>query len=196
MSSIAWRNASFPRFSEQVLTIQTGNKQNKKEIEILGKQVRLNSNVGIFVTMNPGYAGRSNLPDNLKQLFRAMAMTTPNKTLIAQVNLYNQGFISAERLASKVVFLFDLCKDQLSSQPHYDFGLRSLKAVLACAGSMKREEVTNIGAEKFGQLSEDEVAQNEQKILLRAIFRHFGAKAGGTGQAFDAKSHLWRFPGC
>ena len=156
--------------SEQVLTIQTGNKQNKKEIEILGKQVRLNSNVGIFVTMNPGYAGRSNLPDNLKQLFRAMAMTTPNKTLIAQVNLYNQGFISAERLASKVVFLFDLCKDQLSSQPHYDFGLRSLKAVLACAGSMKREEVTNIGAEKFGQLSEDEVAQNEQKILLRAIF--------------------------
>lgn len=156
--------------SEQVLTIQTGNKQNKKEIEILGKQVRLNSNVGIFVTMNPGYAGRSNLPDNLKQLFRAMAMTTPNKTLIAQVNLYNQGFISAERLASKVVFLFDLCKDQLSSQPHYDFGLRSLKAVLACAGSMKREEVTNIGAEKFAELSEDEVAENEQKILLRAIF--------------------------
>eukprot|EP00439_Symbiodinium_sp_Y106_P030402 s829_g3.t1 len=156
--------------SEQVLTIQTGNKQNKKEIEILGKQVRLNSNVGIFVTMNPGYAGRSNLPDNLKQLFRAMAMTTPNKTLIAQVNLYNQGFISAEKLASKVVFLFDLCKDQLSSQPHYDFGLRSLKAVLACAGSMKREEVTNIGAEKFGELSEDEVSQSEQKILLRAIF--------------------------
>ncbi|CAJ1328908.1 unnamed protein product [Effrenium voratum] len=156
--------------SEQVLTIQTGNKQNKKEIEILGKQVRLNSNVGIFVTMNPGYAGRSNLPDNLKQLFRAMAMTTPNKTLIAQVNLFNQGFVSAERLASKVVFLFDLCKDQLSSQPHYDFGLRSLKAVLACAGSMKREEVTNIGPEKFGLLSEDEVAKSEQKILLRAIF--------------------------
>ena len=86
------------------------------------------------------------------------------------MNLYNQGFISAERLASKVVFLFDLCKDQLSSQPHYDFGLRSLKAVLACAGSMKREEVTNIGAEQFGRLSEEEVAISEQKILLRAIF--------------------------
>eukprot|EP00931_Biecheleriopsis_adriatica_P034702 TRINITY_DN20021_c0_g5_i1.p1 TRINITY_DN20021_c0_g5~~TRINITY_DN20021_c0_g5_i1.p1 ORF type:complete len:4603 (-),score=1119.02 TRINITY_DN20021_c0_g5_i1:34-13842(-) len=156
--------------SEQVLTIQTGNKQNKKDIEILGKQVRLNSNVGIFVTMNPGYAGRSNLPDNLKQLFRAMAMSTPNKTMIAQVNLFNQGFFSAERLASKVVFLFDLCKDQLSSQPHYDFGLRSLKAVLACAGTMKREEVNNIGADAFAKLSEEEVAKSEQKILLRAIY--------------------------
>jgi len=156
--------------SEQVLTIQTGNKQNKKEIEILGKSVRLNPNVGIFVTMNPGYAGRSNLPDNLKQLFRAMAMTTPDKTLIAQVNLFNQGFRSAERLAGKVVFLFDLCKDQLSSQPHYDFGLRSLKAVLACAGTMKRDTVTEIGLEKLMAMSEEEVADSEQNILLRAIY--------------------------
>lgn len=156
--------------SEQILTIQVGNKQNKKEIEILGKKVGLNSNVGIFVTMNPGYAGRSNLPDNLKQLFRAMAMTTPNKTLIAQVNLFNQGFISAEKLASKVVFLFDLCKDQLSSQPHYDFGLRSLKAVLACAGTMKREEVSEIGMEKYAVLSEETISGNEQKILLRSIY--------------------------
>jgi len=156
--------------SEQVLTIQTGNKQNKKEIEILGKPVRLNPNVGIFVTMNPDYAGRSNLPDNLKQLFRAMAMTTPDKAMIAQVNLYSKGFCSAERLAGKVVFLFDLCKDQLSSQPHYDFGLRSLKAVLACAGSMKRDEVNTVGMEKFNAMSEDEIAAVEQGILLRSIF--------------------------
>lgn len=156
--------------SEQVLTIQTGNKQNKKEIEILGKPVRLNPNVGIFVTMNPGYAGRSNLPDNLKQLFRAMAMTQPDKTLIGQVNLFNQGFVSAESLSGKVVFLFDLCKDQLSSQPHYDFGLRSLKAVLACAGSLKREEVFAMGLDTYKRMSEAQVAESEQRILLRSIY--------------------------
>ena len=60
--------------------------------ELVGKKVKLQSTMGIFVTMNPGYAGRSNLPDNLKQLFRGMAMIVPNRELIGQVMLFSQGF--------------------------------------------------------------------------------------------------------
>ena len=59
---------------------------------------------------------RSNLPDNLKKLFRSLAMTRPDNQIIAQVMLFSQGFRSAEKLASKIVPFFKLCDEQLSSQ--------------------------------------------------------------------------------
>ena len=77
-------------------------------VELVGKQVRVNPDMAIFITMNPGYAGRSNLPDNLKKLFRSLAMTSPDRQLIAQVMLYSQGFRTAEKLASKIVPFFTL----------------------------------------------------------------------------------------
>lgn len=126
--------------SEQILTIQTGLREKRSSIDLLNQPVKLSNEVGIFVTLNPGYAGRSNLPDNLKQLFREFAMIVPDKSLITEVMLYSQGFETANKLATKVVALFDLCFQQLSKQPHYDFGLRALKSVLSAAGQLKRKQ--------------------------------------------------------
>lgn len=77
--------------------------------ELLNKQVKVSAEMAIFITMNPGYAGRSNLPDNLKKLFRSLAMTKPDRQLIAQVMLYSQGFRTAETLAKKIVPFFKYC---------------------------------------------------------------------------------------
>jgi dynein heavy chain 1 len=60
--------------SQQILLIQMGLKAQSKRIDLMGRDVKLNEAMGIFMTMNPNYAGRSNLPDNLKQLFRQIAM--------------------------------------------------------------------------------------------------------------------------
>jgi len=127
--------------SQQILTIQRGLIERQNSIELLGRPIRLHENVGIFVTMNPGYAGRSNLPDNLKSLFRSVAMVVPDRKLIAQVMLYSQGIVSATELSGKVVSLFELCELRMSSQSHYDFSLRALKTLLISMGSLKRKSL-------------------------------------------------------
>jgi dynein heavy chain len=95
--------------------------------------------IGIFITMNPGYAGRSELPDNLKALFRPVTMVTPALSLISENMLMAEGFIQAKTLACKMTVLYKLAKAQLSKQYHYDFELRALKSVLVMAGQLKRE---------------------------------------------------------
>ncbi|CAN0540757.1 unnamed protein product, partial [Ectocarpus sp. 12 AP-2014] len=66
-------------------------------------------------------------------------MVVPDRKLIAQVMLFSQGISTAEELAGRIVLLFQLCEEQLSSQSHYDFGLRALKSVLVGAGGLKRK---------------------------------------------------------
>uniref|UniRef100_A0A7S4D2X3 Dynein-1, subspecies f n=1 Tax=Eutreptiella gymnastica TaxID=73025 RepID=A0A7S4D2X3_9EUGL len=125
--------------AEQLRSIQYALRNNQKRFLFCGEtDMALDSKVGVFITMNPGYAGRVELPDNLKALFRPCVMVLPDLAIICEIMLFSEGFKSARGLAQKMVSLYSLAKGQLSKQFHYDWGLRALKSVLVMAGALKR----------------------------------------------------------
>ncbi|XP_058025838.1 dynein axonemal heavy chain 14 [Ahaetulla prasina] len=119
-----------------------------------GKEIRLRPHCAIFITMNPGYKGRVELPDNLKSLFRPMSMVIPDYELIAEIMLFSEGFKSSKLLSGKIVNLYQLSSKRLSQQDHYDFGMRAIKTVLIRVGQRRQELKLQYNKKRFSAMEE------------------------------------------
>eukprot|EP01062_Namystynia_karyoxenos_P045109 TRINITY_DN3342_c0_g5_i1.p1 TRINITY_DN3342_c0_g5~~TRINITY_DN3342_c0_g5_i1.p1 ORF type:complete len:4328 (+),score=2117.78 TRINITY_DN3342_c0_g5_i1:233-13216(+) len=151
--------------SQMIQVIQAAIKNKEDECELLGRRIDVNGNAGIFVTLNPagkGYGGRSKLPDNLKQLFRAVAMSVPDVNLIAETILLSEGFVHAKDLSRRIITVFTLSKQLLSPQQHYDWGLRAIKTVLSLAGSL-------VGNWRRDNLDKEQTVEMEQELCIQSL---------------------------
>eukprot|EP00884_Botryococcus_braunii_P010094 jgi/Botrbrau1/19086/Bobra.0077s0003.2 len=118
-----------------------------------GVVMPLEEGVAAFITMNPGYIGRAELPESLKVLFRPITVVVPDRQLIMENMLMAEGFVQAKMLAKKFASLYYLLEDLLSPAKHYDWGLRAIKSVLVVAGSLLRASE----------------GQEESDVLFRAL---------------------------
>uniref|UniRef100_A0A8C5K168 Dynein, axonemal, heavy chain 10 n=1 Tax=Jaculus jaculus TaxID=51337 RepID=A0A8C5K168_JACJA len=124
--------------SSQIQTIRNALIHQLTTFQFEGQEITMDSRMGIFITMNPGYAGRTELPESVKALFRPVVVIVPDLQQICEIMLFSEGFLGAKTLAKKMTVLYKLAREQLSKQHHYDFGLRALKSVLVMAGELKR----------------------------------------------------------
>ncbi|XP_030382925.1 cytoplasmic dynein 2 heavy chain 1 [Scaptodrosophila lebanonensis] len=170
------QEATLSAISMLIQPIQSALKDKAATVQVGERTVQLNQHCGIFVTLNPAgveYGGRQKLPGNIQALFRPIVMQQPEPGEIARVMLFVEGFTTAADMAARIVELFELCRQMLSAQRHYDWGLRELKTTLLVCGEGLRMQLARapnaVANERATSTPSDAAANDEMSIVVRCL---------------------------
>ena len=124
----------------QLITIFDALRSKKISIPFKGNAgVRINHSLAIYITMNPQYIFRTELPENLKILFRPVALKAADRQRICEIKFLADGYPAqiANSLAKLLIVSLDVLMQQMSHQSHYDFSLRAVMNILKYASTLK-----------------------------------------------------------
>ncbi len=150
--------------AHHISVILDGIRSAQRLVDLDNASIELDPGCSIFITYNPGYSARTELPDNLKTLFRPIAMMVPDAEAIAESILLSEGFCPPKKerqektekihkeLSRKVISMYNTLQKQLSRQQHYDFGLRAIISVLKYAGKIRREQKADNDLERMREI--------------------------------------------
>lgn len=196
----------FNRLEEKTLSavamlvrpLQEAVRDNLPQVNLGDQNINLDPHCCVFITMNPAgsdYGGRNKLPDSLARLFRPIGMAHPDRTDIVKALLECSGFLEASTLARQLVETLDISEKLLSKQPHYDWGLRSLRSVLdAIPNNSENKSETErileaIKSATLSKLTEEDT--NKFLNLLKDVFPKFDTmKSNNFGEKEELRKSL------
>lgn len=176
--------------AQQVRSVHLAQLAQRESLEFEGAILPLKLSSNFCVTMRPeGETGTTDLPLNLKALFRPVYMVAPDYGHICESVLIAYGFQAAGPLARKATALHRFSMGSLSQEAARHFGLRELRAALARAAHLRTDAVKR----QHGREDSD-VGVIETFALARALAETIGGRLTGEDTKTFRNLHIDFFP--
>ena len=171
----------------QLITIFDALRSKKISIPFKGNAgVRINHSLAIYITMNPQYIFRTELPENLKILFRPVALKAADRQRICEIKFLADGSPAqiSNSLAKLLIVSLDVLMQQLSPQSHYDFSLRAIMNILKYASTLKNvqgHDETFILRMAICDMLKPKLVANDEEVFDNVLSSVFNDGLQGDG---------------
>ncbi|XP_076762246.1 dynein axonemal heavy chain 7 [Xylocopa sonorina] len=141
------------RITQTIICFSQAVTTNLKTIMFNGTSLKLNPTGHICIITKLGLSKCSNIPDNLKTLFRTVSMVVPDMKRIVEVKFSAGGISNSKLLTLKLITLYKILSEQLWCELCNIFNLYSMKVIIKSVIYLKRSYPD----------------ENETALLLRSL---------------------------
>lgn len=166
MDGLSFLERVFPNKGSCVLIFDEANRLPQKELEKMFNHDMLSAT---HITCNPGYAGRTEFPDVIKQKLQPVGFQVPDFEDIVEVMLVLAGHDNARKKANQIMYFLKALRVTMSKQAHYDFGMRMIKRITEFSSDMEIDKAVHTALLTH-------IADKDFAIYKKLAKSHFGCE--------------------